>query len=179
MTSRLCTSLPGILAGVLISHAALAATLTVPIHEALTTGQGKSLGEITITETQYGLLFTPHISGLKPGIHGFHIHTNPSCDPGEDQGKVVPALKAGGHLDPQHTGKHLGPYNDKGHLGDLPGLVVTDDGNSSYPLLAPRLKTLSDVKGHSLMIHAQGDNYADSPRTLGGSGIRYACGVIQ
>lgn len=32
-------------------------------------------------------------------------------------GKAVPALAAGGHLDPNKTGVHLGPYNDKGHLG--------------------------------------------------------------
>lgn len=168
-----------LLAGGIFAQAALAAEVTVPVYEALTTGQGKALGEVKITETQYGLLFTPALSGLEPGIHGFHIHANPSCDPGEEQGKTVPALKAGGHLDPQHTGKHLGPYNDAGHAGDLPGLVVTSDGKSDYPVLAPRLKKLDEVKDHALMVHVGGDNYADHPIKLGGGGVRFACGVIR
>lgn len=167
-------------AGLLVGGSALASTtLTIPMHEALSTGAGKSIGDITVSETPYGLVFTPHLKGLPPGIHGFHVHSNPSCLPGMKDGKEVPALMAGGHLDPEHTGKHLGPYNDKGHLGDLPGMVVNADGTATYQLLAPRLKSLSELKGHSLMIHAGSDNYADSPEKLGGGGARFACGVIK
>jgi len=171
-----------LIAGMLFSCTAMAEntnTLTVTMNDALPDGIGKSIGEITVSETPFGLLFTPDIHGLTPGIHGFHIHTNPSCLPGKQDGKSVPALMAGGHLDPKKTDKHLGPYTDKGHLGDLPGLVVTTDGNSIYPLLAPRLKSLADLKGHSLMIHKGGDNYSDEPATLGGGGARFACGVIE
>lgn len=143
-----------LVAGALISCSAMAEnTLTVKMNDALSSGTGENIGEITVSETPYGLLFTPHLNGLTPGIHGFHVHTNPSCMPGMKDGKEVPALMAGGHLDPEKTGKHLGPYNDKGHLGDLPGLVVNADGTATYPLLAPRLKSLSELKGHSLMIH--------------------------
>jgi Cu-Zn family superoxide dismutase len=46
------------------------------------------------------------------------------------------------------------------------------------PLLAPRLK-LADIKGRSLMIHAGGDNYSDTPAPLGGGGARAACGVVK
>ncbi len=35
------------------------------------------------------------------------------------EGKAVAAGAAGGHYDPQHTGKHEGPLG-AGHLGDLP-----------------------------------------------------------
>jgi Cu-Zn family superoxide dismutase len=45
-------------------------------------------------------------------------------------------------------------------------------------VLAPRIK-VSDLKGRSLMIHAGGDNYSDSPQKLGGGGARVACGVIK
>ncbi|EDQ9399748.1 superoxide dismutase family protein, partial [Salmonella enterica] len=48
-----------------------------------------------------------------------------------------------------------------------------------YELLAPRLKSLSELKGHSLMIHAGGDNYSDNPAKLGGGGARFACGVVE
>ncbi|MEE3661600.1 superoxide dismutase [Cu-Zn] SodC [Brenneria sp. g21c3] len=168
-----------ILTGVFFSCSAFAAGTTVTLNEALPDGNGKELGEVSITETPYGLLFTPKLTGLTPGIHGFHVHEKSSCAAGEQDGKSVPALAAGGHLDPEKTGKHLGPYTDQGHLGDLPGLVVNADGSASYPVLAPRIKSLSEVKNHALMIHAGGDNYADSPEKLGGGGARLACGVIE
>ncbi|NKI74005.1 superoxide dismutase [Cu-Zn] SodC1 [Dickeya sp. CFBP 2040] len=168
-----------ILAGLFVSALAHSASTTVTLKEALPTGDGNTLGDITITETEYGLLFSPSLKGLQPGIHGFHVHTNASCAPGEQNGNKVPALAAGGHLDPQKTGQHLGPYNSKGHLGDLPGLVVNADGTANYEVLAPRLKSLSEVKNHALMIHTGGDNYADMPKELGGGGMRIACGVIQ
>lgn len=38
------------------------------------------------------------------------------CLPGLENGKAVPALQAGGHLDPGKTGEHMRPYNDKGYL---------------------------------------------------------------
>ena len=64
-------------------------------------------------------------------------------------------------------------------MGDLPALAVTADGKANSPVLAPRLKSLDDVKGHALMVHAGGDNYADEPEPLGGGGARMACGVIE
>ena len=59
------------------------------------------------------------------------------------------------------TEHHLGPYNDKGHLGDLPAIYINADGSVTTPVLAPRLK-VSDIIGHSLMIHNGGDNYSDT-----------------
>ncbi|MBN7766543.1 superoxide dismutase family protein [Pectobacterium brasiliense] len=168
-----------ILTGVFFSCSTFAASTTVTLNEALPTGTGGSIGEVSIAETPYGLLFTPNLKGLEAGIHGFHVHENASCEPAEQDGKPVPALAAGGHLDPKKTGKHLGPYNDQGHLGDLPGLVVNADGTSTYPILAPRIKSLSEVKNHALMVHVGGDNYADTPVKLGGGGARMACGVIK
>ena len=65
-----------------------------------------------------------------------------------------------------------------GHLGDLPVLVANQAGVIRTPVLAPRLR-VHDLYGHSLIIHAHGDNYRDHPRALGGGGARYACGVIK
>ncbi len=159
------------------SAGASAASQEVTLHQVSAQGVGEAVGKVTITETNYGLQFTPALSGMKPGIHGFHVHAKGSCEPGESQGKTVAAGAAGGHLDPQNSGKHLGPYAD-GHLGDLPALYVTDDGKASYPVVAPRLKSLSDIKGKALMVHVGGDNHADHPEPLGGGGARLACGVI-
>ncbi|MHB9806286.1 superoxide dismutase [Cu-Zn] SodC [Pantoea ananatis] len=157
--------------------AAQAASEEVTIHEVSPQGIGKSVGTVNIEETQYGLQFTPMLAGLKPGIHGFHVHAKGSCEPGESEGKTVAAGAAGGHLDPDNTGKHLGPYGE-GHLGDLPALYVDHQGKASYPVLAPRIKNLSEIKGKALMVHVGGDNHADHPKPLGGGGARFACGVI-
>lgn len=139
-------------------------------------GIGASAGTVTVTESKYGLVFTPELAGLPAGLHGFHLHENPSCLPGEKDGKKMPALAAGGHYDPQKTGQHGFPWGD-GHLGDLPALYVAADGVANQPVLAPRLR-MSDLAGHSLMVHAGGDNHSDHPAALGGGGIRSVCGVI-
>lgn len=140
-------------------------------------GVGKEIGTITASDSAYGLILTPQLSDLSPGLHGFHVHEKPDCAHAMKDGKAVAALAAGGHYDPAATGKHEGPYG-KGHLGDLPALYVAADGKATLPVLAPRLK-VADIKGRSLMIHAGGDNYSDAPAPLGGGGARVACGVVK
>lgn len=140
-------------------------------------GVGADAGTITISESRYGLVFTPALRGLAPGLHGFHVHENPNCEPKEKDGAMVPALAAGGHLDPAKSGKHGEPWGD-GHLGDLPPLYVAPDGTAMQPVLGPRLKA-ADVIGRALMLHAGGDNHADHPAPLGGGGARVACGVVK
>ena len=146
------------------------ADLTIPLSHTSEQGSGPSAGTVTVSETEYGLLFTPNLQGLKPGLHGFHVHEKPACG--------MMGMDAGGHFDPAKTGKHLGPYNNNGHLGDLPVLFVNADGTATLPILAPRLKHISDIKNHALMEHEGGDNYSDTPAKLGGGGPRMACGVI-
>jgi Cu-Zn family superoxide dismutase len=153
------------------------ADITVQMSTVDEKGTGKSVGQVVVSETPYGLVFSPSLAALPPGLHGFHVHENPSCEPQEKDGKMVPASAAGGHYDPAASKRHGLPWGD-GHLGDLPALFVDAMGNANNPVLAPRLK-MADVKGRSLMVHAGGDNHADHPALLGGGGARFACGVIQ
>ena len=88
-------------------------------------------------------------------------------------------MAAGGHLDSNKTDKHLGPYDDKGHFGDLPILYVNADGTATTPVLAPRLHKISQISQHALMVHSGGDNYSDTPEKLGGGGARMVCGIIK
>ncbi|QHM75614.1 Superoxide dismutase (Cu-Zn) [Mixta theicola] len=162
----------------LITGLAQAASQQVTLHNVTSEGAGEAVGSVRIEETPLGLTFTPSLSHLPPGVHGFHVHANGSCAPAISAGKNVPAGAAGGHFDPQNSGKHLGPWGE-GHLGDLPALYVAQDGSASYPVLAPRLKKISDIAGRALMVHMGGDNHSDSPQPLGGGGARYACGVIK
>jgi Cu-Zn family superoxide dismutase len=142
--------------GILCWSGVVAADVAVTMNNVDAQGTGASVGIILVSETPYGVLFTPALTGLPPGAHGFHLHENASCAPKEKDGKPVAALAAGGHFDPAKTG----------------------NGKADSPVLAPRLK-LADLAGHALMIHAGGDNHADHPAALGGGGARMACGVVN
>lgn len=158
--------------------AARAQELTVPIHAINDSGVGEQLGSVSFANSHLGgILITPDLQGLQPGLHGFHLHENPSCEPGMENGVMKAGLAAGGHFDPQGTESHAGPFG-RGHLGDLPALYVNEDGTANLPLLAPRL-TLPLLRGRAVVVHAGGDNYADKPEPLGGGGARVACGVIS
>ncbi len=133
----------------------------VPVYLTTATGQGKLIGSVHITQTDYGLLFEPTLHGLTPGLHDFDIHENASCD---HYGQA-----AGGDLDPFHTNKHLGPYNSHGHLGDLPKLYVASDGTANFSVLAPRILDLTELKNRTLIIDANKKGDEES---------RIACGVI-
>lgn len=150
------------LLGISTSYAAQVSSTIYATNDAT-----KPIGTVVFLDTQYGLLITPKLTTLSPGQHGLHLHQHANCG---DHG-----TSAGGHFDPQNTNSHQGPYGE-GHLGDLPALYVDTKGNASTPTLAPRLKT-SDLKGLSVMIHADGDNYSDTP-PLGGGGARMACGTL-
>lgn len=160
---------------------AVAEEVTSEIHLVNKDGVGKAIGTIKAEDGPKGLWL--HISleaALPPGPHGFHVHSNPSCDMEHKDGAMVAGLAAGGHYDPANTGKHSGPAGG-GHLGDLPVLFVgvDEDGATKvrHTLVRPGLK-VSDIRGRSFMIHAEGDNFSDEPKPLGGGGARIACGVI-
>src|SRR5579871_5177987 len=107
------------LAGLVISSIA-SADITIKMQYTIS---GQDAGTVTAKQTPYGVLFIPDLHGLAPGIHGFHVHQDASC--------ASAGMAAGGHLDPKHTGKHLGPYDNSGHLGDLPVLIVDKNGNAT------------------------------------------------
>ena len=167
----------GAMAAAAAPATAPAAVQTVTMHAVSATGTGASLGTVSIEQTPYGVVFTPKLNGLAPGVHGFHVHENANCGPAEKDGKPGAALAAGGHYDPDNSKTHGLPWGT-GHRGDLPALVVDAKGAAMVPVLAPRLK-LADLKGRALMIHAGGDNHADHPEPLGGGGARMACAVLK
>ena len=155
--------------------------LEVAMFQVTPAGNGPTIGNVFIhhaddDDVTKGIRLQPALHDLPPGEHGFHVHENPSCEPGEKGGQSVAALAAGDHYDPNSTGHHEGPEGH-GHSGDLPVLMVDEYGNAVSPVIAPRL-SLSELKGRSLVIHAGSDNYSDNP-PLGGGGARIACGIIQ
>lgn len=159
------------------SMPAAAEEMIVVVRAIDANGIGSMLGTVKFSDSEKGLAIDPDLGSLAPGLHGFHVHEKPSCDPGEKDGKKVAGLGAGGHYDPQKLGKHAGPEGH-GHHGDLPVLEVSEKGEAVKSMIAPHLK-LADIKDRALIIHEGGDNYSDDPKPLGGGGARIACGIIE
>jgi Cu-Zn family superoxide dismutase len=155
-----------------------AADMTVIMRKATQEGNGDPIGTITISASATGALFQLDLHGLPPGTHGFHIHENDSCGPTMMNGIRIPAGAAGNHFDPDSTGKHAGPLGE-GHLGDLPLIDVPSNGIVKQTVTSPRVTAVEILRKRALIIHLNGDNYADLPLVLGGGGGRFACGVIQ
>lgn len=165
-----------LITGLLIASYSANAEIEISVSQISADGIGKNIGTVKATDTPKGLLLTPNLKDLPAGDHGFHVHQNPSCDSLKKDGISVAGLAAGGHFDPKNTGKHEGFMGD-GHKGDLPVLTVNPNGEADLAVTVPHLKE-ADLYGRSIVIHAGGDNYSDTPLPLGGGGARIACGVI-
>lgn len=167
----------GLCAGLLWTAGnALADEIKVPVNQVSPEGIGQEIGTLTFVDVPGGLDILVDLNSLPAGEHGMHIHQNPSCAPAEQDGKMVAALAAGGHWDPAETKHHMGPGKD-GHKGDLPFVTANEKGQAQEKLSVKGL-SIKEIQGHSVMIHAGGDNYSDTP-PLGGGGARIACGVIK
>ena len=164
----------------LFSAPALAAPKAKPVkitmHQITADGIGAEAGTVTARATKDGVELAVDLKGLPAGEHGFHLHEKASCDPADKEGKKTAGQAAGGHWDPDASKAHKGPGGG-GHKGDLPKLTVPENGKVKVKVPLAGL-TLDDLAGKSLMIHAGGDNYSDTPKPLGGGGERVVCGVI-
>jgi len=128
----------------------------VTIHHISESGIGKPAGSIIVKQSKDGLELQTDLKGLPPGEHGFHLHENGSCEPGEKEGVKTAGHAAGAHFDPEGTKAHKGPGGG-GHKGDLPKLMFSPKGTLKAKLKVAGLK-LEDVAGRALMIHDGGDN---------------------
>lgn len=140
---------------------------------------GAEVGTIMIHAMSGHIALMVDLHGLSPGEHGMHVHANASCESAVGtSGEVTPAGAAGAHYDPAQSGHHEGP-DGNGHLGDLPRIHVDAQGNARETLMLTRVHSIEELRGHAIIIHANGDNYSDTPAPLGGGGGRIACGVID
>ncbi len=158
--------------------------LNIAVHRISPNGVDERIGEIVAEASGGQVVLKPQLVGLEPGTHAFHVHENPSCEPGEKDGVMVAGLAAGGHFDPHGAMKEHGHDDHSGHdhtdlekpAGDLPELVVDEDGVARKPIDVATL-ILDQLQGRAIMIHAQSENPADSSLAKGGGG-RIACGVV-
>ncbi len=113
-----------------------------------------------------GVLFEVEISGLpnenldEPSFLGMHIHENGDCSD-----------------DFANTGSHYNPGNKPHphHKGDLPPIM--NNNGYSYMLFYDEFLSIADIRGRSVIIHSDRDDFTTQPS--GDSGTKIACGVFE
>lgn len=132
-------------------------------------------GSLTLEQCPDGVRITGVISGLNPGLHGFHIHEKGDLRQGCDS--------AGPHFNPYMV-SHGAPNDPLRHVGDLGNVEVGHDGIARIDGM-DRYLTLVGVRGavgRALVIHAKPDDLGrggtEESKKTGSAGARLACGVI-
>ncbi|WVZ56927.1 hypothetical protein U9M48_007391, partial [Paspalum notatum var. saurae] len=118
---------------------------------------------------------TGSVSGLKPGLHGFHVHALGDTTNG--------CMSTGPHYNP--AGKeHGAPEDEIRHAGDLGNVTAGADGvaninvtDSQIPLTGP-----NSIIGRAVVVHADPDDLGkgghELSKSTGNAGGRVACGII-
>ncbi|MUV38182.1 Superoxide dismutase [Lentibacillus sp. JNUCC-1] len=142
----------------------------------LNNGDGDSVGTAMLEEKSDGVLVTLEGENLPKGTHAFHIHEKGQCE--------APDFKsAGGHFNPEDT-NHGYDDPEGPHAGDMPNIVVGEDGTVTQSFLAKDVTleegddlSLMKEEGTSLVIHEGADDGKSQPS--GDAGDRLACGSIS
>jgi Cu-Zn family superoxide dismutase len=163
---------------VVISSAASANNPAIHARADITGPNGVS-GFATFAEDAVGVVHVNiKVTGLTPGEHGTHIHRVGLCE-GPTFATAMSHFDPGGAPHGEHTrGEHAGH-----HAGDLPNLVVNDDGkgrlntaSAHFTLSRGVVESLFDPDGSAIIVHANPDDYVT--QATGNSGGRIACGLI-
>uniref|UniRef100_Q4JKA6 Superoxide dismutase [Cu-Zn] n=1 Tax=Rheum australe TaxID=284363 RepID=Q4JKA6_RHEAU len=118
---------------------------------------------------------TGTVSGLKPGLHGFHVHALGDTTNG--------CMSTGPHFNP-NAKEHGAPEDENRHAGDLGNITAGADGtaavnvvDSQIPLVGP-----NSIIGRAVVVHADPDDLGkgghELSTTTGNAGGRIACGII-
>lgn len=116
-------------------------------------------------------------SGLKPGLHGVHLHAVGKCEPD--------FAAAGGHFDPGPASNTDPDANHPFHMGDVPNLEADASGKGTLKAVTTRVTlsdgplSLFDQDGSAIIIHGNPDQgITGEPKSGVSGGPRVACGVI-
>jgi len=139
-------------------------------------GTGGVLGEVTIDQLDKEAHFHGNISGLSPGLHGFHVHQK--GDIGDD------CKAAGGHFNPE--GVNHGDKNDQvRHVGDLGNIKAGEDGIMVVDMKCSmaQLDGVNSIMGKAIVVHEGEDDLGlggdEGSLKTGNAGARAGCCIIQ
>jgi Cu-Zn family superoxide dismutase len=139
-------------------------------------------GTADFVETRQGtgtiVNITVTVSGLKPGMHGVHLHAVGKCTPD--------FTAAGGHFDPGPAGNTDPDANHPFHMGDIPQLSAAANGTATMKVATTRVTlsdgplSLFDADGSAIIVHGNPDQgITGEPKSGVSGGPRVACGVIE
>lgn len=136
------------------------------------TSGSTAAGTMKLTQLADGSVrVTVDLTGVPPGVHGFHIHDKGDCG---DNGNA-----AGGHFNPAATA-HGAPAADPHHAGDF-GNVTADPNGRVHSEFTTRSITVeagpNSAVGHAVILHADPDDLVTQP--TGNAGARIACGIVR
>jgi len=136
------------------------------------TKDNKVWGTVTFTQKGSKVLVVANVNGLKPGLHGFHVHEKGDCS-------AADGMSAGGHFNP--AGKpHGAPDSAERHGGDLGNLTADKSGNATLSIEVDGItldQTANSIVGKSVIVQANPDDLKSQP--AGNAGPRVTCGVIR
>ena len=141
---------------------------------AMLNAAGDQVGDAILSNKEGTISIELSVADLEAGERAFHLHSIGECN-------APNFTSAGGHLNPFK--REHGSLNPQGqHLGDLPNLMIDEDGTGSiifeFESSIPELTELIfDADGTAVMLHAGPDDYLSDP--AGAAGPRVACGVLQ
>jgi len=115
------------------------------------------------------------VQGLKPGLHGFHVHEYGDLRQGCQTAKA--------HYNP-FTKNHGAPKDEDRHVGDLGNVTADKNGNATFDGTDSQIQLCgpTSIIGRAIVVHADPDDYGKGgfpdSLTTGHAGARLACGVI-
>ena len=133
--------------------------------------EGNSVrGIVRFTKVPGGVHVVADVTGLTPGLHGFHVHEFGDASSAD-------GAAAGGHFNPSHA-NHGAPSDVQRHTGDLGNLEADASGHATLDLVDAGLVLdgSHSIIGRGLIVHASPDDLKSQP--TGNAGKRVACGVI-
>uniref|UniRef100_A0A3S5HLS6 Superoxide dismutase [Cu-Zn] n=1 Tax=Ceanothus thyrsiflorus TaxID=48245 RepID=A0A3S5HLS6_CEATH len=141
----------------------------------LSTSEGVS-GTIYFTQEGDGpTTVTGNISGLKPGLHGFHVHALGDTTNG--------CLSTGPHFNPAAK-EHGAPEDEIRHAGDLGNITAGDDGTATFTIVDKQIPLTGahSIVGRAVVVHGDRDDLGkgghELSKSTGNAGGRVACGII-
>ncbi|KAG2580744.1 hypothetical protein PVAP13_6NG362500 [Panicum virgatum] len=136
----------------------------------------RALGVVTLTQEDDGpTTVNVRVTGLTPGLHGFHLHEFGDTTNG--------CISTGPHFNPNNL-THGAPEDEVRHAGDLGNIVANAEGVAEATIVDNQipLSGTNSVVGRAFVVHELEDDLGKGGHELslstGNAGGRLACGVV-